>query len=206
MARYLLQLLIVWSITPGAAALFAAPPPDSTLRFDVTDPRETITRAIDATLLLRVVRIAHSRVAHFGWEVQVAERGAGSDGENVLRRGIASGGPHPSDVLAWLSRERYFPDDRRLPLSGYPYELRIRLIDCRTTPIGEDIGFVSGSVEISWLRLDLAANQNRERVSRFATIPQKAADPATRFQSPRRATPSYPTMDRGVPPLPRPAR
>jgi hypothetical protein len=118
MARYLLQLLIVWLITPGAAALSADPPPEQTLRFHVTDPRGTITREIDSTLLLRVVRITHSRVAHFGWEVQVAERGAGSAGKNVLRRGIASGGPHPSDVLAWLSRDRHFPDDRRLPYRG----------------------------------------------------------------------------------------
>ncbi len=156
MARYLLQVWIVWWITPGAAALSADSLPAQTLRFDVTDPRDTITREIDSTLLLRVVRIAHSRVAHFGWEVQVAERGAGSVGTNVLRRGIPSGGPHPSDVLAWLSRERYFPDDRRLRLPGYPYEIRIRLIKCRTVLVGDDTGFVSGSVEITWRRLDSA--------------------------------------------------
>jgi hypothetical protein len=171
MAKYLLPLLMIWSITPETTALFTAPPPNHSLRFDVTDPREIIAREIDATLLLRVLRIAHSRVPHFGWEVQVAERDAGSTGPNVLRRGIASGGPHPSDVLAWLSHERYFPDDRRLPLPGYPYELRIRLIDCRTASIGEDIGFVSGSVEITWRRLDLAANRDRVRVSRFAVVP-----------------------------------
>jgi hypothetical protein len=168
MAQHLLRLFIIWWITLEAAALSAAPPHDRTLRFDVTDPRETISREIDSTLLLRVVRITHSRVAHFGWEVQVAERRSGSAETNVLRRGIPSDGPHPSDVLAWLSRERHFPDDRRLPVPGYPYEIRIRLIDCRTTRVGEDTGFVSGSVEITWRRLDSAANEGRERVSRSA--------------------------------------
>lgn len=170
MARFLLQLLIVWEIAPGAAALSAGPPTEQTLRFDVTDPRETITRDIDSTLLLRVVRIAHSRVAHFGWEVQVAEHGAGPAGENVLRRGVVFGGPHPSDVLAWLSRERHFPDDRRLRVPGYPYEIRIHLIDCRTARIGADSAFVSGTVEITWRRLDSAARQSLIRVSRSAAI------------------------------------
>jgi hypothetical protein len=206
MSRYLLQLLIVWWIAPGAAALSAPSLPEQTLRFDVTDPRETITVEIDSTLLLRVVRITHSRVAYFGWEVQVAERGSGSVETNVLRRGIPSDGPHPSDVLAWLSRERHFPDDRRLPVPGYPYEIRIRLIDCRTTRVGEDTGFVSGSVEITWHRLDLAVNQTLDRITRPAANPQKAGGPAIRYRSPRRATPSDSTKDRDAPPPPHPAR
>lgn len=154
MARHLFRSWIVWWFVLEATALAADWSATRTVRFDVTDPRETITQEIDATLLLRVVRITHSRVTHFGWEVQVFERDADS-GPNVLRRGVSPGGPHPSDVLAWLSRDRYFPDDRRLPLTGYPYELRIRLIDCRTEQIGDDIGFVSGTVDVSWRRLDL---------------------------------------------------
>lgn len=156
MARYLLPLWIAWWIMPGTATLSADPMSAQTLGFDVTDSRDVITREIDSTLLLRVVRIRHSRMPHFGWEVQVTERGNGSGETNVLRRGIPSGGPHPGDVLAWLSRERYFPDDRRIPIPGYPYEIRIRLIDCRTVQTGEDTGFVSGRVEITWRRLDAA--------------------------------------------------
>jgi hypothetical protein len=153
-ARHRFEWWIVWWFVLETAAL-AADRSATYVRFDVTDPRETITREIDSTLQLRVVRIPHSHVAHFGWEVQVLERDAGSS-PNVLRRGVSPGGPHPSDILAWLSRDRYFPDDRRLPLPGHPYEFRIRLIDCHTERTGDDVGFVSGSVEILWRRLDSA--------------------------------------------------
>lgn len=171
MARHLIRVLIVWLVAPATVVYSADVPPEHTLRFEVSDSRDTITREIDPALLLRVVRIAHSRVANFGWEVQVTERGVEAAGDNLLRRGIPSAGPHPSDVLAWLSRERRFPDDRRLPLPGYPYEIRIRLINCRTQRLGADTGFVSGTIEITWRRLDVAAQPARERFSRSAVIP-----------------------------------
>lgn len=137
-------------------AVFADEPADRAIRFEVTDPRPLITWTIDSTLQVRAVRISHADVPHFGWEVQVVEGAASASSKNVLRGRSFSGGPHPSDVLAWLSREQYFPDYRTLPVPGYPYELRIRLIDCRTDLVGDTVGFVSGSVEVSWRRLDLA--------------------------------------------------
>jgi hypothetical protein len=150
-----LQLLILvtvlsWSVTPSAGE-----PRNQGLRFDVTDARDEITQAIDATLALRVVRVPHERIPHFGWEVQVVERTAPGRGQNLLRRKTSLNGPHPSDVLAWLSRNRRFPDDRILIVPGYPYEIRIRLIDCRTQQIDDDASFTSGRIEISWRRLDL---------------------------------------------------
>ncbi len=83
----------------------------------------------------------------------------------MLRDRAFSGGPHPSDILAWLSRDRYFPDERTLPVPGHPYEIRIRLINCQTEPVGEDIGFVSGRVEVSWRRLDLAEQRESRQLS-----------------------------------------
>ena len=173
MMMRLFRLLIVLLAVVGAAGSSpaSAAPPERTLRFDVTDQRDAVTRDIDSTLRLRVVRVPHSRVAHFGWEVQVVDRSAGTPAKNLLRHQTFSGGPHPTDVLAWISHERYFPDERILPVPGYPYEIRIRLIDCRTEQVGDDVGFVSWSVEVTWRRLDLAANRDRERVSRFAIIP-----------------------------------
>ena len=171
MVTYLIRLLVIWLIAPAMWGYSADAPPERTLRFDVTDPRETITLEIDPTLLLRVVRISHSRVAHFGWEVQVVEAGAVFSDHNLLRRGIPSTGPHPSDVLAWLSRDRYFPDDRRLLLPGYPYEIRIRLIQCRTERLGEDAGFVSGTVEVTWRRLDLSGGPNPAGAQPFDSSP-----------------------------------
>ncbi len=152
----LVRLLTLLATAFWAATLWAGEPLAQALRFDVADPRDEITRAIDATLMLRVVRVRHERVPRFGWEVQVVERGTRGTGHNVLRRVPSSGGPHPSDVLAWLTRDRRFPDDRTLRVPGYPYEIRIRLIDCRTEQIDDDVGFASGRVEVSWRRLDLA--------------------------------------------------
>jgi hypothetical protein len=143
---------VAWSTTPAAGE----PRDHQTLRFDVTDSRREITQAIDATLMLRIVRVPHERVPHSGWEIQVVDRATRGRGTNLLRPQTFSGGPHPSDVLAWLSRDRHFPDDRVLIVPGQPYEIRIRLIDCRTEQIGDAVSFVSGHVEISWRRLDLA--------------------------------------------------
>lgn len=154
MTRFRLLMLLIAIFWAGTS--LGGEPRDQPLRVDVTDPRNEITQAIDATLMLRVVRVPHERVPHFGWEVQVVERTTRGSGNNLLRRKTSSGGPHPTDVLAWLSRDRHFPDDRTLIVRGYPYEIRIRLIDCRTEPIDDDASFVSGRVEISWRRLDLA--------------------------------------------------
>lgn len=164
MARSLFLLLIV-SLVAAVVAYSADATLDRALRFDVTDPRKAITAKIASTLRLRAVRISHARVPHFGWEVQVVEGPTDAAGTNVLRDRSFSGGPHPSDVLAWLSRRRYFSDERTLPVPGHPYEIRIRLIDCRTEQVGEDIGFVSGRVEVSWRRLDLAEQRELHGLS-----------------------------------------
>jgi hypothetical protein len=168
MAGYLFPLLIVSLFDAVVVGQFAEAPDNRALRFDVTDSRESITQHIDATLRLRALRIPHTGVAHFGWEIQVVEGPAGDSGRNILRSRSFSGGPHPSDVLAWLSRRRYFPDERTLPVPGYPYEIRIRLIDCRTEQIGEDIGFVSGRVEVGWRRLDVAERRESRPLTRSA--------------------------------------
>ncbi|MFZ5876379.1 MAG: hypothetical protein ACOYXU_08225 [Nitrospirota bacterium] len=152
----LLSLLILVSALSSATTSSANEPDVRGLRFDVTDGREEITQAIDATLMLRVVRVTNERVPHFGWEVQVVERTTRGRGENLLRRDTSAGGPHPSNVLAWLSHDRRYPDERILIVSGHPYEIRIRLINCRTEQIGDDASFTAGQIAISWRRLDLA--------------------------------------------------
>lgn len=171
MTKSLCGLPIVLLILPAITVPSANAQSTGALRFDVTDQRDVITQEMDSALSLRVVRVRHSRVAHFGWEVHVVERSAGGSRKSLLRHRSFSGGPHPTDVLAWLSRERYFPDERTLPVLGYPYEIRIRLIDCRTEQVGEDVGFVSGSVEITWRRLDLASAPARESLRRSAALP-----------------------------------
>jgi hypothetical protein len=155
-AMRLFRLLTFLATISWAATSLAGEPLAQAIRFDVTDPRDEITQAIDAALMLRVVRVRHERVSHLGWEVQVADRANQGRGANLLRDHPSSGGPHPSDVLAWLSRDRRFPDDRTLRVPGQPYEIRIRLIDCRTELIGDAASFLSGWIEISWRRLDLA--------------------------------------------------
>ena len=144
-------MVLSWTVTPWAGDTL-----DHRLRFDVTDGRNEITRAINAGLMLRVVRVGHQRTKHIGWEVQVVERTPQGWGHNLLRSKSSSGGPHPSDVLAWLSRDRRFPDERLLIVPGHPYEIRIRLIECRTEQIDDHAFFASGQIEISWRRMDLA--------------------------------------------------
>jgi hypothetical protein len=150
------RVLILLMVLSETVAASTGDTLDRRLRFDVTDSRKEITKTIDVSLLLRVVRVGNQRAKHLGWEVQVVERAQQGRGHNLLRANPFSGGPHPSDILAWLSRDRLFPDQRLLIVPGYPYEIQIHLIDCRTEQIDEDASFTSGQIEIRWRRLDLA--------------------------------------------------
>lgn len=131
------------------------------LAFDLLDERQVISHPLDQELLLRAVRISHERVTHFGWDVQVVRQPATPSSRNLLRHPLADHGAGPHDVLAWLVEQRAFPNERTLPVHGFPYEIRIRLTGVRITHFGNDIGFAAGRIEIRWSRLDLARQNDR---------------------------------------------
>ena len=145
--------MIALALVPALSVLALVRPPaqDSTpftvaLRFDVTDTTATFERPLGDSLVLRVRREGSS-----GWIVSVVPRSS-PDEPNLLYHSLRWHGPYPTDVLAWSSQRGYFPGERLLPVYGYPYEIRIRLIDARTTGSGGSAVFEAGTIDVAWRR------------------------------------------------------
>ncbi|MGH7590155.1 MAG: hypothetical protein ACREL2_01845 [Gemmatimonadales bacterium] len=127
-------------------------PPDTTpftvaVRFTATDTTPRFEESLGTALLLRVEREPPD-----GWVVSVVRRGAGTDPRNLLFHSRRWHGPYPTDVFAWSFRQRYFPDERVLPVYGYPYEVRIRLVGCHASGTGATAVFDAGTIEVAWRR------------------------------------------------------
>ena len=117
------------------------------IRFSVTDTTALFERPLGSDLRIRV-----RREHPMGWVVTATSERPGDDPPNLLYHSPSWHGPYPTDVFAWSYRSRLFPDERVLPVRGHPYEVRIRLIDCRTSSTGDDATFESGTIEVSWRR------------------------------------------------------
>jgi hypothetical protein len=120
------------------------------LTFDVRDKRELITRSISKDLLLRVKRVRSARQEYFGWDVEVVRKPIEANSSNLLYHSKEWHGPYPSQVDAWQVATKYFPNQRELDVRGYPYEVKLILIDPVVEGAGES--FVSGSIQILWRR------------------------------------------------------
>lgn len=117
------------------------------IRFEVTDTTVAFERPLGPALLLRVRRQGRA-----GWTVAVVRRSSRPEQRNLLYHSAQWHGPYPTDVFAWTYQRGLFPDIRVLPVRGYPYEVRVRLIDCRTTGSGEGAVFEAGTIEVGWRR------------------------------------------------------
>lgn len=125
-------------------------PQDTTLftvaiRFSATDTTPVFERPLGSSLLLRV-----RRAPSLGWTVTVVPRSSRPDRPNLLYHSRSWHGPYPTDVFAWSYQHQYFPNERLLPVYGHPYEIRIRLIDCRTSGSEEAVVFEGGTIKVAW--------------------------------------------------------
>ena len=118
------------------------------LRFSVLDSTPSFERSIGPGLRIQV-----RNDPPLGWAVSVvSSRPSSKDPSNLLHHSRDWHGPHPSDVYAWSYASRFHSDERILSVFGRPYEVRIRLVDCRTSGAGEEAVFVDGSIEVAWRR------------------------------------------------------
>jgi hypothetical protein len=126
---------------PGTEAFTVA------VRFSVTDTTEVFERPLGRALRIRV-----TREPPLGWTVSVVRTSSNVDEPNLLYHSRAWHGPYPTDAFSLWHHREVFPDERYLPVYGYPYEIRIRLIDCRTSETGDNVVFEAGSMEVAWRR------------------------------------------------------
>ena len=149
------------SILPIAIALSGATSPgvaqDSSLyrvllRFPVTDTTSSFERALGSALLVQVHREVDAYGSPGGWYIAVVRQPAAPERSNLLYHSRSWHGPYPTDLFAWIHEERYYPDERILPVYGYPFELRFRCEGCETTKTASGVQFTAGIVEVGWRR------------------------------------------------------
>lgn len=138
-------VIALGALAPGQTAPRDTTPYTVAVRFEVTDTTEVFERPLGPSLLLRVQREGRS-----GWVVAVVRRSSRPDQPNLLYHSRRWHGPYPTDVLAWSYQRRLFPDVRVLLVRGYPYKVRVRLIDCRTSGSGDGAAFEAGTIEVGW--------------------------------------------------------
>lgn len=120
------------------------------ISIDVTDTRKVITRDVNKNLLLRLVKdsINHE---HFCWYVEVFRKPYRKNSANLIytnKTGVTS---DRSQVCAWQVSEQYFPNERELKVRGYPFAVKIALINPATEGTESSARFVSGTLEVSWM-------------------------------------------------------
>ena len=122
------------------------------LSFSVMDGRQVTSRPLGDGLVLRAVRERSADHEHFGWRLEVVRRPYRRTSRNLLYQNTASHGADQSQLYAWHLAEQHFPDERLLPVRGYPYTVRVVLADCMVEGRGADARFTAGEVRISWER------------------------------------------------------
>jgi hypothetical protein len=88
-----------------------------------------------------------------GWNVQVTRKPIRQKSSwNLLFHSLQWHGPYPSEVYAWHVSEHYFANERTLDIRGYPYRVRIALVNPIVEGERSQARFKSGKVRISWRR------------------------------------------------------
>ena len=125
---------------------------NNSLSVSVTDNRKIITRDINKNLLLRVVKDSSVKHKHFGWLIEVVRKPHRRNSPNLIYTTKTSGGADPSQVYAWHAAGGEFPNERQIKVRGYPYKVKISLVDGKTTGTGPNARFDSGTMRVAWIR------------------------------------------------------
>ena len=123
------------------------------LRFPVTDTTRLFEHPLDSLLVIRVFRQVDAHSRHMGWWVAVIRTPTERGSFNLLYHSRSWHGPYLTDLYAWHFGQTRFPDERILPVHGYPYELRVQCLGCETEGKDQDARFTRGVVEVGWRRL-----------------------------------------------------
>lgn len=151
-------LALAWVAAASAAAAQQRPAPDTVgfrplLAFAATDSQSVREAPLGTRLVVQVQRVAGASGMPMGWQAGVYARPVGPTRHNLLYHSRRWHGPYPTDLFAWSHRRAYFPDDRTLPVHGWPYDVRLVCRGCATEGDSTLAHFTAGTVEIGWRRL-----------------------------------------------------
>src|SRR5262245_27348063 len=103
----------------------------SILTFPVTDARTDFMIEVGRDVIVHARRAVDAQDRHFGWDFSAADRRL-ENSPNFFYECLCGHGPRPHDLYAWHFVEAYYPSERILPVYGYPFEVRVRCLDCQT--------------------------------------------------------------------------
>lgn len=149
MNRWLACFILVATIG-GAVACRPDGYRGGTLSVRVTDDRGSVEQDIDERLVLVL------QGGEFGWDVKAAERPMTLSSPNLLYHSSEWHGPYPTQVYPWNVARQFFPNERKLAIRGYPYEVTIRIVDVRIEGEGDQAKFKEGTILVRWGRVPKA--------------------------------------------------
>lgn len=123
-----------------------------TISINLTDKQKLFTRDIGKELLLRVVKDSSVSQEHFCWNVEVVRKPYDENSTNLIYTNKTGTTADPSQICAWQISEQYFPNEREIEVRGYPYTIKISLVQPKAEGKEADSRFTSGSLEITWTR------------------------------------------------------
>jgi hypothetical protein len=151
MSKY--RFIVIFSIIFCFGQIVSANAQSSgSVSVSVTDNRKIITRNIDKNLLLRIVKDSSVKHKHFGWLVEVVRKPFKVGARNLIYTNNPGVGADRSQVYAWHVAGNEFPNEREIKVRGYPYSVKISLIDAKTAGSGPNARFNSGTLQVSWTR------------------------------------------------------
>lgn len=131
------------------------------LQFPAADVRDTLEQSLGQDLILRARRAVDARDQAFGWDLEVTDRPLPRS-PNFFDDCLCGHGPRLHDLYAWHLAHDYFPDERILPVYGYPYAVRVSCHACAVAGReGTDARVTDGTIAIEWRRL--AASYPRQQ-------------------------------------------
>jgi hypothetical protein len=157
------SFLIALALGSSSWPLRAAEDFRSALTFSVTDERPEFAVDLSRDLRLQVRRAVDAKGLHFGWDFMAIDRRL-EDSPNFFYACLCGHGPSPHDLYAWHFAKQYYPAERILSIYGYPFEVRVRCVDCQAAGIGSDVRFTAGTVDVGWRRL-ATSNPRQLRIS-----------------------------------------
>ena len=122
-------------------------------QFPVDDTVRLRSSSLDSSLTVELHRELDVHGTSMGWYLSVVASSGSEEHYNLLFHSLAWHGPYPTDLFAWIHRDQFFPDQRVLPVFGYPYELRLTCQKCAVAGDSTLVHFVAGTVLVEWRRL-----------------------------------------------------
>lgn len=150
--KKLIFIIFVSAIFCFAQIAVAKAQSANTLSIDLTDNRKLFTRNIGKNLLLRVVKDSSVSQEHFCWNVEVVRKPFRKNSANLIYTNKTGTTADASQVCAWQVGDQYFPNERKIETRGYPFVIKISLVQPKTEVKEADSRFTSGRLEISWTR------------------------------------------------------